>query len=133
MTTTRETVDAFFAAFGSGNLEGVVSLFADTVDFNVPGAPNVPWTGARCTKSEVTDFFTLLIRGGLTEPEEFVVDATIVDGDEAVVAGYSRFRVVATGKSFDNPFAIHFTVRDGQLVRYHMHEDSYAISQAFMA
>ncbi|QIK63466.1 SnoaL-like domain-containing protein [Leucobacter viscericola] len=133
MTNTRETVDTFFAHFGSGNLEGVVAAFADNVDFLVAGAPNVPWTGARNTRDEVADFFTLLMQGGLTEPEEFVVEATIVDGDQAVVTGHSRFRVVATGKSFENPFAIHFTVRDGQLTRYYMHEDSYAISEAFAA
>lgn len=133
MTTTRETIDSFFTAFGSGDLQGVVDTFADTVDFSVPGAPNVPWTGTRQTRAEVADFFALIMQGGLTEPEEFVIDATIVDGDEAVVAGHSRFRVTATGKSFDNPFAIHFTAKQGLLVRYHMHEDSHAISQAFTA
>jgi ketosteroid isomerase-like protein len=132
MTSTRTTVDAFFAAFGAGDLDALVATFATEVDFAVPGAPHVPWTGIRRTRDEVADFFALLLHGGLTEPEEFVVDATIVDGEHAVVAGHSRLRVVATGKSFDNPFAIHFTVREGKLVGYHMHEDSYAISEAFL-
>lgn len=131
MRTTRETVDDFLTAFGAGDLDQVITAFATEVDFSVPGAPNVPWTGSRRTRDEVADFFTLLMRGGLTEPEEFVVDALLVDGEHAVLTGHARHRVVATAKSFDNPFAIHFTTRDGLLIRYHMHEDSHAISEAF--
>ncbi|MFC4224703.1 nuclear transport factor 2 family protein [Lysinibacter cavernae] len=131
MSETKTTVDAFFAAFGTGNLDGVINTFGETVDFAVPGAPNVPWTGIRTTKTQVAEFFTMLMRDGLTEPEEFTLDAMIVDGEEAVAAGHSRFRVVKTGKTFDNQFAIRFTVQEGNIVRYHMHEDSYAISEAF--
>ncbi len=131
--SARSIVDAFLARFGSGDLPGLLELFADRVDFSVPGASNVPWTGNRSTKAEVTDFFTLLMTGGLTEAEAFDVDDTIVDGENVVIAGRSRFRVVATDKHFDNSFAIVFTVIDGLIARYHMHEDSHAISVAFTA
>ncbi|MER7912776.1 nuclear transport factor 2 family protein [Streptomyces sp. NPDC090109] len=135
MTRTPETlrtVDAFFERFGAGDLPGLLELFADTVDFDVPGSPDVPWTGARSGRDEIAGFFTVL-GTALTPPEEFTVTATVVDGVHAVVTGRSRFGVVATGKTFTNPFALHFTVVDGKITGYHMHEDSHAIAAAFAA
>ncbi|MFJ3786700.1 nuclear transport factor 2 family protein [Streptomyces sp. NPDC090093] len=135
MTRTPETlrtVDAFFERFGAGDLPGLLELFADTVDFDVPGSPDVPWTGARSGRGEIAGFFTVL-GAALTPPEEFTVTATVVDGVHAVVTGRSRFGVVATGKTFTNPFALHFTVVDGKITGYHMHEDSHAIAAAFAA
>ncbi|GAA0820966.1 nuclear transport factor 2 family protein [Streptosporangium amethystogenes subsp. fukuiense] len=128
--TTREIVDAFFTRFGSGDLPGLLDLFADRVDFSVPGAPNVPWTGTRSTRDEIAEFFTLL-GTELTPADEFTVNATVLDGDHAVVTGRSRFGVLSTGKAFTNDFALHFTVTDARISGYHMHEDSHAISVAF--
>ncbi|GAA2911688.1 hypothetical protein GCM10010517_78250 [Streptosporangium fragile] len=128
--TTREIVDAFFARFGAGDLPGLLDLFADRVDFSVPGAPNVPWTGTRSTRNEISEFFTVLGKE-LTPAEEFTVDATVVEGEHAVVTGRSRFGVVSTGKAFVNEFALHFTVADARITGYRMHEDSHAISVAF--
>ncbi|MFF4231426.1 nuclear transport factor 2 family protein [Streptomyces sp. NPDC001820] len=136
MTTTQpstiETVDAFFANFGSGNLPGMLDLFADQVDFNVAGAPNVPWAGARSTKDELAEFFGLFGQV-LTAPDKFEITTKISEGNDAVVIANCVFGVVATGKKFTNGYALHFTVVDGQIVRYHMYEDSYAISEAFTA
>ncbi|MEV7973959.1 nuclear transport factor 2 family protein [Cellulomonas sp. NPDC089187] len=129
--TTAEATGALLQHYGAGELDALMDLFADTVDLDVPGAPHVPWTGARSDKAGARAFFDLLINGGLTEPEAFDVHHIVVDGDQAVVLGRSRFRVTSTGRSFDNPFAIHVTVQDGKVVRYHMHEESYAIAEAF--
>ncbi|MCC5574862.1 nuclear transport factor 2 family protein [Microtetraspora sp. AC03309] len=128
--TTPEIVDAFFARFAEGDLPGLLDLFADRVDFLVPGAPNVPWTGARSGKDEIAEFFTLLGKE-LTPAEEFTIDATVIEDGHAVVTGRSRFGVVSTGKPFTNEFALHFTVADGRITGYRMHEDSHAISVAF--
>ncbi|WP_033210614.1 nuclear transport factor 2 family protein [Streptomyces bikiniensis] len=53
------TVDAFFERFGAEDLPGLLGLFADTVDFDVPGSPDVPWTGARSGRDEIAEFFTV--------------------------------------------------------------------------
>ncbi|MGW5264552.1 nuclear transport factor 2 family protein [Microbispora sp. NPDC004025] len=129
--TTHEVVDAFFARFAAGDLPGLLDLFADRVDFLVPGDPKVPWTGARSGKDEIAEFFTVLA----TElaPEEFTIDTTLVDGGHAVTTGRSRFGVLSTGRSFLNEFALHFTVADGRITGYRMHEDSHAISEAYAA
>ncbi|MGW5847844.1 nuclear transport factor 2 family protein [Streptomyces sp. NPDC055254] len=135
MSTTRstiETVDAFFGAFGSGDLPGILDLFAEKTDFKVAGAPNVPWAGVRSTKDELAEFFGIFGKV-LTAPESFEVTTKISEGNDAVVIANCVFGVLETGKKFTNGYALHFTVVDGEIVRYHMYEDSYAIAEAFTA
>ena len=55
----------------------------------------------------------------------------MVDGEHTVALGRNAFPVIATGKSFINSFALHFTVRDGLIVGYQMYEDTFAVDQAF--
>lgn len=131
-TTTTGTVDAFFAAFAAGDTDGLLELFAERVDFNVAGAPNVPWTGVRSTKKEIAEFFGMFGKL-LTPPESFAITARITEGNDAVVIANCVFGVLATGKTFSNRYALHFTVIDGRIARYHMYEDSYAIYEAFTA
>ncbi|MBC7272602.1 MAG: nuclear transport factor 2 family protein [Streptomyces sp.] len=130
--TTAAVVDAFFERFGAGDLPGLLDLFADRVDFRVSGSPQVPWTGARSTRQEISEFFGVFPKV-LTAPQSFTLHARLVDGPHAVVMAESAFGVLATGKTFTNAYALHFSVEDGQIVRYHMYEDSYAIAEAFTA
>lgn len=127
---THATLDSFFQAFGSGDLPGLLELFAESVDFRVAGSPSVPWTGTRSTREEISEFFEIFPKV-LTAPESFAITARIVDGQEAVVTADCVFGVLATGKKFSNSYALHFSVVDGRITRYHMYEDSYAIAEAF--
>ncbi|TDU04085.1 hypothetical protein EDD99_2539 [Streptomyces sp. 846.5] len=129
---TNDTIDAFFENFGAGNLPALLDLFADTVDFNVAGAPNIPWAGRRSGRAEIAEFFGLFGEV-LTPAESFAVNGRLVDGADGVVFATCVFGVLATGKKFTNSYALHVTVTDGRIVRYHMYEDSYAIAEAFAA
>ncbi len=127
-----ETVDAFFAAFGSGDQTALLNLFADEVDFRINGAPNVPWSGKRAGREEIAEVFNLFGQH-LTGPDFFEVSGRIADGHDVVIFASCGFGVLSTGKKFANSYALRFTVVGGQIVRYHMYEDSYAISEAFTA
>lgn len=129
-TSTATVLDSFFTRFGAGDIPGLLDLFADTIDFGVNGAPNIPWAGDRSDRAELTEFFNSFGQV-LSPPEEFTISTQVIDGDNAVVLGRNRFEVLATGKKFVNDFALHFTVEDGKITGYHMYEDSYAISTAF--
>jgi ketosteroid isomerase-like protein len=130
--TTDETVDAFFAAFGAGDSEALLDVFADTVDFHVGGSPSVPWAGSRSTKAEIAEFYGLFPQL-LSGPESFEITTRVTQDQDAVVIANCVFEVIATKKKFTNRYALHFTVTDGRVVRYHMYEDSYAIHEAFSA
>lgn len=128
--TTSGIVDAFFNAFGSGDIPGLAALFADDADFFVAGSPTVPWVGRHAGKAGFEAFFASFGEL-LSAPEEFVIATRVTEGTDAVVIGRCAFGVLATGKKFDNRFAMHFSVKDGKIVKYHMYEDSYAIHESF--
>ncbi len=128
--TTSETVDAFFNAFGSGDIPGIIALFRDDADFFVSGSSIVPWAGQHSGKAEFEAFFSSFGKL-LSAPEEFTIATRVTEGSQAVVIGRCVFGVLATGKTFDNRFAMHFVVEDGQIAKYNMYEDSYAIHAAF--
>ncbi|MGY4645736.1 nuclear transport factor 2 family protein [Cellulomonas sp. URHB0016] len=129
--TTDETVDAFFTAFGGGDHDTLLGLFADPVDLRVAGASNVPWAGSRSTAAEVAEFFGIL--GDQLEPQAFDLTGRVTQGGDAVAFASCDFVALATGKAFHNDFALHFSVADGRITRFHMYEDSYAIHAAFVA
>ncbi|MBT2481750.1 nuclear transport factor 2 family protein [Streptomyces sp. ISL-94] len=131
-STTADTVDAFFTAFGSGDTAQILALFADEVAFRVTGAPIVPWTGERTRKEQLAEFFGLFGKV-LTAPESFEVTGRVVQDEDAVVMARCVFGVLATGRKFTNHYALHFTISEGRIRRYHMYEDSYAIAEAFAA
>lgn len=123
---TRSVVDDFVRrAGGEGS---AVELFAERVDHYVPGSPDVPWTGRRSTRAEVEEFFGQL--GAHLEPRLFSVRGVLIDGSDAVVLGDFAYTVRSNGKPFEGQFALHLSVEDSRIVRYHMYEDSYALADA---
>jgi ketosteroid isomerase-like protein len=128
---TREVVEEFFSSLGSGDVEAALRLIDEPVDWFTPGSTElIPWMGHRTTRAEVREFFT--IGGEHMSAEEFGVDRILVDGADAVALGHFKYRVNSTGKSFESDFALEIRVTGGLISRYHMHEDSYAISLAFL-
>src|SRR4051794_10933013 len=130
-TSTDEVVDTFFTAFGSGDSETLLGLFSTPTDLRANGAPNVPWAGSHATSDEVAGFFGSF--GTELDFESFDLHQRLSDGADAVAFATAVFRVKATGKKFTNDLAIHFTVADGKITRYHVYEDSFAIHEAFNA
>ncbi|MFB8272491.1 nuclear transport factor 2 family protein [Streptomyces sp. NPDC055955] len=65
------------------------------------------------------------------EAKEFDLRQVIAEGDDAVLIGRMVSEVKKTGRDIDTAFALHTTVRDGRITRYHLYEDSYAVAQAY--
>lgn len=128
MTGTREVVEAFLARRGAGDIDGMLELFAEPVDFHTFGSPLVPWIAQPTTLAGVREFFGNLFAG--TTPLTADVDLFLVEGEEAVLIGDVRVKVNSTGRSYDSPFALRLTVRDGRIVRHRVFEDSYALHVA---
>ncbi|WP_181795470.1 nuclear transport factor 2 family protein [Streptomyces sp. WELS2] len=127
--STAETVREFFRRFGAGDLAGLPELFADTADLVVAGAPLVPWTGHLVGRNEVEGYFQRFVAAVRTQ--RFDIERIVTDGEDAIVLGAFEHKVTSTGKPFESPFAIRFTVRDGLIRRYQTFEDSYAAALAF--
>jgi hypothetical protein len=130
--TAREVWDEMFEARAAGASPKELSKFFDKdVDWFIQGdTDSVPWLGRKVGRAEIVEHFTQLEE--LTRPEKFQVDAVIGDGDRAVALGTFRVNILATGLSFDSEFAFDITVDDnGLITRYHVLEDSFALSNAY--
>ncbi|MEU5159304.1 nuclear transport factor 2 family protein [Streptomyces sp. NPDC020875] len=127
---TRAVVDAFLARLGDESPEAIAGLYAEEVDWYIAPNPRVPWIKPRSTRADIADHYRELAAGREIDPERTRFDAVVVTGEDAVLVGFVAGTVRRTGKAFQSPFALHFTVRDGLIVRFRVIEDSLAIAAA---
>ena len=133
MNSTTETINTFLGRLDAQDAEGLGELFADAIDWVVPGSPALPWVGRRSTKSEVPDYFRTLWSG--LEPGGSVVsvEAVITDGDEGVVFAVFDHVAAPTGRPFHTNVAMRLTLMEGKITRMHLYEDTAAVTAAFTA
>ena len=127
-----ETVQRLFQAFGRGDVATLMSLLSEDVLWFLPGERAVvPYAGERRGHAGASQFFQLI--GGAVEFEAFEPREFVAQNDKVVALGFERGRVRATGKTFDNPWALVFTVRDGLITEFRGYEDTGAVAAAFRA
>ncbi|PZG14638.1 nuclear transport factor 2 family protein [Nonomuraea aridisoli] len=133
--TTRDTVQELLTRIGKGDPEGVAALFAERSEwrFSWPadGHPAVPWIRPRATRDDVAEHFRSLAAHHVPELNGTSVSRVLVDGDDAVVLGTIAQTVKGGEVSYTSPFALHLTVEDGLVTRYHIYEDSLTVARAF--
>ncbi|MCA1613272.1 MAG: nuclear transport factor 2 family protein [Acidobacteria bacterium] len=126
-----EVVQNLFAAFGRADIPGVLALLAGDVAWVFPGPPSIPFAGERNGHAGATEFFTAL--GGAVEFEQFEVRELVAQGDKVVALGFERGRGRASGRTFENHWALVFTVRGGKVTHFRSYEDTAALAEAFRA
>jgi ketosteroid isomerase-like protein len=118
------------AGLGEGKEpSAIATLFGKDVVFEIPGDTGVlPWIGRKTGREAVADF----IRGlrSMTEPVKFDVHEILASDARAAIVGEMATRIKATGKVIESSFAIILTVSDGEVRRFQMLEDSFAVSNA---
>jgi ketosteroid isomerase-like protein len=133
-STVRTTVVEFLSRLVDGDPERIAELFADPVDWQLnwpdEGHPAVPWIRPRSTRADVADHFRML--KDFHTPQQPGGDAprVLVDGSDAVVLSTIRQTVKATGRSYTALVALHLTVENGLITRYHIYEDSLTVANA---
>ncbi|MBK4346529.1 hypothetical protein [Lacisediminihabitans changchengi] len=55
--STSEVVTQFLQRVGEQDADGIGNLFAEEIDWFVPGNPRLPWTGTRSKRAEVPTYF----------------------------------------------------------------------------
>jgi ketosteroid isomerase-like protein len=108
----RET----YAAFGRGDIAGIVSLLDEAVEWIAPGPPELPTAGYRKGPEAIMDFFKTL--AGIVDIQRFDAREFFAQGDRVVVLGDDVTRVKATGKVLEFAWAHSFTLRGGKIVRF---------------
>lgn len=134
---TRATVVELLDRLGSGDPERIGTLFAEPIDWklNWPEAEHgraaTPWICHRSTPADAAAHFRALAEHHVPERAATEVERVLVDGGDAVVLGEIRQTSRRTGRAYRARFALHLTVEDGLITRYHVYEDSLAVAQAF--
>lgn len=127
--TTHQTLQNFLQHLTRRDLDKLVSLFSERVDWSIPGdEAKAPWLGKRRSREEVRQSYRMLWQH--TEPLSATIDHIFTDGEHAVITGEFSTRMLPTGKVVDSPFCIRLTIKEGLITRYRLLEDSYAVSQA---
>jgi ketosteroid isomerase-like protein len=130
---TRATVEELLSRMASGDAETTAELFAEEVDFLCAGFERVPWVRPRRTREDMADFFRTMNANFVPEDRSASVSGFLVDGEDAVVMGHVSQRLKRNGRAFTIPFALHLTVSDGLITRYHVYEDSLTVAVAVTA
>ncbi|HEX7176930.1 MAG TPA: nuclear transport factor 2 family protein [Pyrinomonadaceae bacterium] len=122
-------VQRAFEAFGGGDVPAFLSFLSEDVEWTIAGPPSVPYAGERRGHEGVTEFLQAI--GGAVEFERFEPQEFIAQGDRVAVVGFERARLRSSGRTFDNPWVLLFTLKDGKITRFRSYEDTYAVAQSF--
>jgi ketosteroid isomerase-like protein len=127
--STKDIVEAYFAALSQRKIEDILPLIAENVDWYVPGNKNIaPWLGWRNSKAEIAEFYKQL--WAATEPISANVERFVVQDDFVIISGEFTSKMVATGKLVTSLFYIDIVVANGLISRYRLLEDSHAVVEA---
>ena len=116
MATPTEIVQKAYAAFGRGDIPGIVEFVADEVDWELIGPATLAYAGQRRNRNQVAAFFSDVSRADQIhqfEPREF-----IEAGEHVTVLGWERSTAVDTGQDFSSEWVHVFTVKNNKVTRW---------------
>jgi len=120
-----ETVKRGYEVFGRGDLDGLLALFDENIDWITPGPPDLPTSGHRRGRKEVGAFFQTLL--GTFDFERFEPREFLAQGDRVVVIGDDTIRVKSTGGRVDFGWVHVFQLRNGLVTAFREYGDVSAI------
>ncbi|MDJ1505827.1 nuclear transport factor 2 family protein [Xanthocytophaga agilis] len=126
---TQQLVQDFLTHLTNRDLDNLTLLFAEKVDWYIPGNETLAhWTGRRHSQQDVKNFYELL--WSQTEPLTVQMDLLLVENNQAVITGEFSTRMLATDQIVNSLFCIRLSIKDRHIVWYRLLEDSYAVSEA---
>ena len=115
-----------YEAFGRGDLDELLSLFDDNIQWTSPGpAGLLPTAGTRQGREQVAGFFKAV--NETFEIQRFEPQTFLADGDRVIVLGDDTARVKATGKVLIERWAHAFTLKNGKIVAFEEYMDTSAV------
>lgn len=132
MSQQVDMVKAAFAAFGRGDVPGILNCLTDDVDWQpVYGAgKHVPQAGQRHGKPATADFFRIL--GESTQFNTFEPHEFVETGNTVIALGSYKATVRATGRTVASDWAMVFGFRDGRIASFKEFTDSAALNAAYV-
>jgi ketosteroid isomerase-like protein len=110
-----DAVRGMYAAFGRGDLEGVLAYLDPEISWRTPGAPDLPTAGLRHGVPAVREFFGVLLT--TFEIVDFQPRDFLAAGEKVVVLGTSR-EGPKGGKLVDFRWVHVFTFQNGKIAAF---------------
>jgi uncharacterized protein len=116
-----------FAAIGRRDMRGLQALSAEDIEWIVPGE-DWPLAGTRRGHAGLADLLqteSQTVESSFFEAREFVAQ-----GDRVLVVGFTRGKIIATNKTFEDNWIFAITVRNGKLTNVREYIDTQALARA---
>ena len=117
-----EIVKRGYEAFGRGDINGLLALCAENVEWVSSGPSEMPTAGIRRGREQVAQFFKAVDQ--VFEIQRFEPKQFIAQGEQVVVLGDDTAKVKATGKVLTEEWAHAFTIRDGKIAAFREYIDT---------
>jgi len=124
-----EVIRNVYAAFGRGDLEGILARLDPQVSWRTPGPPDLPTAGLRHGVAAVREFFGLLLN--TLDIQDFRPVDFLAQDDKVVVLGTSREGPKGTGRLVDFRWVHVFRLRNGEIVEFEEPADVSALVEEF--
>jgi ketosteroid isomerase-like protein len=111
-----ETVQNAYAAFGRGDLNGILTTLDLNVVWKTPGAGHVPTGGIRRGHAQVGEFFGALNQ--VLQFEKFEPQTIVAQGDTVIVIGADILKVKGGTRSVHEPWCHIFKFKNGLIVEF---------------
>ncbi len=106
----------------------IAKLFSETLEWEIAGDTGaLPWVGHKSGRTAITDF--VRDSRAMIERISFEIHDILASDNRAVILGSLESKLKRNGKVVATDFAIVLTVTNGEIVRFQMLEDSFAVSQ----
>ena len=122
MADQKKLVQDAYAAFGRTDIPAIINSLTDDIDWHLLGPQELPITGQRKGKPEVSRFFKQV--GELWNFERFEPRQFIEQGDDVVVLGYYSGTAKGSGRKFAAEWAHVFTVKNGKIAKFREYTDT---------
>ena len=127
-----ELVQRGYAAFGNGDIDGLLATMHQDIEWQTPGAADLPTAGSRRGHAQVREFFKVISE--LIAFESFEPQTFVADGERVVVLGVDNFKVKGgSGKTIHESWCHVFTIRDGSVVAFREYIDTAALAAELKA
>ena len=126
---TLHLAQEFLRRMGSGvEPSEIAKLFSETLEWDIAGDTGaLPWIGHKSGRAAITDF--IRDSRAMIERIRFEVHDILASDNRAAILGSLTSKLKRNGNVVTTDFAIVLTVANGEIVRFQMLEDSFAVSQ----
>lgn len=125
-------VQNLYAAFGKGDVAGILAGLTADVDWQTVGRPkDFPTLGARKGSAQVQEFFQLVAEH--EDFSDFTPREFHAADDKVFVLGSYVLKLKTNGAPIASEWVHVFTLKDGKVARFREHTDTAQFAEAFAA